>query len=113
MKLKHYETLIIINPAISNQKINNTINKFKNFLKNQKSEIINDKKIGIRKLAYPIKKKKTGFYQFFEFKSNPNIIKILEDEYKKDEKIIRFLTILLNKNGIKYNEKEKNKNFLK
>jgi small subunit ribosomal protein S6 len=113
MKLKYYETLFIINPTISNKKINNKINKNKNFLKNQKSKIINDKKIGIRKLAYPIQKKKTGIYQFFEFQSTPNIIKILEKEYKKDEKIIRFLTILLNKHGIKYNEKEKNKTFLK
>ncbi|MEZ7982198.1 MAG: 30S ribosomal protein S6 [Cytophagales bacterium] len=106
--MKHYETLFIITPILSDQQINKVINKFKNLISNN-SEIINEKTIGLKKLAYPIKKKTTGFYQIFEFKSDLNIVKNLEIEYKKHERIIRFLTKFLDKYGIKYNEINLNK----
>ena len=64
---------------------------------------------GMRKLAYPIQKKSTGFYHLFEFKAEGSIIRDFEVAFKRDERILRFLTVKLDKHAIAYNEKKRNK----
>lgn len=63
----------------------------------------------MRKLAYPIQKKSTGFYQLIEYKAEGSVIETLETELKRDERIIRFLTVKLDKHAIAYNEKKRRK----
>lgn len=104
MKLRRYETLFILTPLLSEDKIKNYINKFRDFLKLKGCNIIAEESLGLKKLAYPIQNKTTGFYQVFEFESTPETIFSLETEYKREEVVIRFLTILLNKYGIEYNK---------
>lgn len=85
------------------------VEKFKGVITAKHGEIIHEENWGLRKLAYPIQKKSTGFYYMLEFKANGELISQLETEYKRDERIIRFLTIKLDKYGIEYAEKRKNK----
>ena len=64
---------------------------------------------GLRKLAYPIQKKTTGFYHLIEFKADPEFIGNLETQYKRDERIIRFHTVSMDKHAIAYAERRRNK----
>src|SRR3546814_6111425 len=84
-----------------------TIAKFSNFLTENGAEIIHNDNWGLKKLAYPIEKKTTGFYHLIEFKAPGEIISKLEIEYKRDERVMRFLTIRLDKHALAYNEKKR------
>ena len=84
--------------------------KFKNLIKDNGGEIVHEEEWGLRKLAYPIQKKTTGFYALLEFKADPAFINKFETEYRRDERIIRFLTVKLDKYAIEYNQKKREKN---
>lgn len=105
-----YETVFIITPVLSDHQMKETVMKFKKLIKDNGGEIVHEEEWGLRKLAYPIQKKTTGFYALLEFKADPAFIHKLETEYRRDERIIRFLTVKLNKNAIEYNQKKREKN---
>ena len=107
--LNHYETVFIVTPVLSEVQMKEAVDKFRGIITSKNGEIKNEESWGLRKLAYPIQKKSTGFYNMFEFKADGDLIRQLETEYKRDERIIRFLTIKLDKYGIEYAEKRKNK----
>jgi small subunit ribosomal protein S6 len=86
-----------------------TVEKYQKFLISKQAEIVHEDNWGLRKLAYPIQKKSTGFYHLIEFKSEPEIIREWEVMFKRDERILRFLTVALEKHAIAYNEKKRNK----
>ena len=73
------------------------------------AEIVHEENWGMKKLAYPIQKKSTGFYQLIEYKAEGNVIADVETELKRDERILRFLTVKLDKHAIAYNEKKRKK----
>lgn len=107
MNLKNYETVFILTPVLSEQQTKDAVEKFKKLLTDNGSKIVNEEAWGLRKLAYPIQGKQTGFYQIFEFLGDPAFIAKLEIEYKRDERVIRFLTTALDKHAVAYNEKRK------
>lgn len=107
MELRNYETVFILTPVLSEQQTKDAVEKFKKVLTDNGAEIVNEEAWGIRKLAYPIQNKNTGYYQIFEFKAAPSLVAKLELEYKRDEKIIRFLTIGLDKHAVIYNERKR------
>jgi len=108
---KNYETVFILTPVLSDQQTKDTVEKFKNLITSQGGEIINLENMGLKQLAYPIQKKNNGFYVLVEFKADPAFIKNLEVEYKRDERIIRFLTTSLDKYAVEYNAKRKSGGF--
>ena len=103
----NYETTFIMNPVLSEEQIKETVEKFRNLLKENGAEIVYENNWGLRKLAYPIQKKATGFYYLIEFKSPGDAISKLEIEYKRDERLMRFLTIALDKHAVSYNERKR------
>jgi small subunit ribosomal protein S6 len=107
--LNQYETVFIMTPVLSEEQMKETVEKYQKFLKDRKAEIVFEDNWGLRKLAYPIQKKSTGFYHLIEFKADPTIIKEWEVTFKRDERILRFLTVVLDKHAIAYNEKKRNK----
>jgi small subunit ribosomal protein S6 len=111
--LKQYETVMILNPVLSAEQVTETVEKFKKILTDNGTEIVFENNWGLRKLAYPIQKKNTGFYYLIEFKCDGAIISKLELEYKRDERLMRFLTILLDKHAVTYNEKKRKNAALK
>ncbi len=108
--LNQYETVFILTPVLSDVQVKETVEKFKNLILQFGGEMLNEENWGLKKLAYPIQNKTTGFYTLFEFKANPTFIEKLEIEYRRDEKIIRFLTFRLDKHAIAYSERRKSKN---
>jgi len=113
MNLKNYETVFILTPVLSDAQMKDTVEKFRKVLTDHNAEIINDENWGLKKLAYPIMKKSTGFYHLFEFSSEPGVVESLELEYRRDEKVMRFLTTVLDKNALEYNTKRRSGAFNK
>ena len=107
--MNQYETVFIMNPVLSDQQMKETVEKFKGVLTAQGAEIINEESWGLKKMAYPIQKKSTGFYQLIEFKAEPTAIDKLEIAYRRDERVIRFLTVKNEKYAAIYAEKRRNK----
>ena len=107
--LNQYETVFIATPVLSDTQVKEAVNKFKKIITSGGGEIIHEENWGLRKLAYPIQKKSTGFDYLIEFKAEGSLIAKLETEYRRDEKIIRFLTFRMDKYAIAYSEKKRNK----
>lgn len=107
MELKNYETVFILTPVLPEAQVKDTVEKFKELLKNNKAEIVHEENWGLKNLAYPIANKSTGFYFLIEFKAEPKFIATLELEYRRDERIIRFLTTALDKFAVAYNERRR------
>ncbi|MBX2963478.1 MAG: 30S ribosomal protein S6 [Cyclobacteriaceae bacterium] len=111
--MNNYETVFILNPVLSEEQMKDTVEKFVNVLKKGNAEILNIEHWGLRKLAYPIQKKSTGFYNLIEFSAAPELIHTLETEYRRDESVMRFLTIALDKHALTYNERRRKGEFNK
>ena len=111
--MQQYESVIILTPLLSEDAAKEAIAKFKALLTEGGAEIVAEDNWGLRKLAYPIQKKTTGFYHLTEFKAPGDLIKKLELEYKRDERVMRFLTVSLDKHAVAYNEKKRSGSFNK
>lgn len=107
--LNHYETVFIVTPVLSEAQMKEAVEKFRDVIIAKGGNVINEEHWGLRKLAYPIQKKSTGFFSMLEFNAPGEVIKTLEIEYKRDERVIRFLTTRLDKYSIEYAEKRRNK----
>jgi len=106
--LNNYETVFIMTPVLSEDQMKETVKKFQSFLKEKGAEIVYENNWGLKKLAYPIQKKSTGFYYLIEFKAEGTLVADLETVYKRDERLLRFLTVKLDKHAIAYSEKRRN-----
>ena len=91
--MNHYETVFIITPVLSDVQMKETVDKFRDFLKEQGAEIVHEEDWGLKKLAYPIQHKSIGFYHLIEFVAQGAVVEKLEIQFRRDEKIIRFLTM--------------------
>lgn len=104
-----YETVFILTPVLSDEQAKDAVKNFKSFLKDQGADIKFDEDWGLRKLAYPIQKKTTGFYYMFEFESEGAVIDKFETMFRRDERVIRFLTIKMDNDHIAFAERRRNK----
>ena len=107
--MNQYETVFILTPVLSDDQTKETVEKFKKVLTDKGAEIVNEEAWGLKKLAYQIEKKTSGFYFLMEFKAEPEVIKTLETAFRRDEKVIRFQTVKLEKYAIEYAEKRRKK----
>ena len=107
--MNQYETVFILTPVLSDEQMKETVAKFKNVLTEKGAEMLNEETWGLKKLAYTIQKKNSGFYCLFEYKAEPEVIKTLETSFRRDEKVVRFMTVKLEKYAIQYAEKRRNK----
>jgi small subunit ribosomal protein S6 len=107
--LNQYETVFIATPVLSESQMKEAVAKFKKIITDSKGEIVHEEDWGLKKLAYPIQKKSTGFYHLIEFRAEPDLIAKLETEYRRDERIIRFLTMKMEKYAVAYAEKKRTK----
>lgn len=105
--MNNYETVFIFTPVLSDQQMKEAVQKFTGLLRQEGAEIVNEENWGLRMLAYSIQKKTTGFYQLVEFKAEPSVIKTLEINLRRDERVMRFLTIRQDKFALEYAEKRR------
>lgn len=105
--MNQYETVFILTPVLSDVQMKETVEKFKGILTANGAEVINEENWGLKKLAYAIDKKSTGFYQLLEFKADPTVVEKLEVDFRRDERVIRFLTVKLDKFAAEYAAKRR------
>ena len=105
--MNHYETVFILTPVLSDAQMKEAVEKFTKVLTDNGATIVNEEMWGLRKLAYPIQKKSTGFYTLVEFDAAPATIKKLETAYRRDERVLRFLTFRIDKYAAEYAAKRR------
>ncbi|OWY21269.1 30S ribosomal protein S6 [Sphingobacteriales bacterium UPWRP_1] len=105
--LKSYECVLIFTPVLTAEEVEKVVGDYQELIKSQGGEIVHTDFWGLKTLAYPIKKKTTGFYLILEYSAPATSIAKLEVYYKRDERILRFLTVQLDKFAVEYNEKKR------
>ena len=111
--MNHYETVFILNPVLSDKQIEEAVNKYVSFLKSTNSILNHKEDWGLKKLAYPIQNKNSGFYHLLQFESDADVINSLEIEFKRDERVMRFLTVKLDIHALEWANKRKKRNLSK
>lgn len=107
--MRHFEVTFIVDPVLSGDEIKSTVQTYKDMLMAEGASIIHVNEMGLRPLAYPINKRNTGLYFCIEFASETaGYLAKMELSLKRDERIMRFLTVKLDKYGVKYNEDKRN-----
>ncbi len=102
-----YETVFILTPVLSDAQMKEAVEKFAKVLTDNNATIVNTEEWGLRKLAYPIQKKTTGFYSLIEFEADPTLIRKLETAFRRDERVIRWLTFRQDKYAAEYAAKRR------
>ena len=74
--MNNYETVFILNPVLSEDQIKETVQKYEKFLTSKGAKIISKEDWGLKKLAYPIQNKKSGFYHLFNTLLNQMLFQI-------------------------------------
>jgi len=106
----NYETVFILNPVLSDEQIKETVKKYEDFLVSKGAKMVAKEDWGLRKLAYAIQHKKSGFYHLFEYEAPGEVIEPLELEFRRDERMMRYLTVKLDKHAIAWAEKRRKRN---
>lgn len=104
-----YETVFILTPVLSEDQTKEAVKKVKGLIKEAGGKVHHEENWGMRKLAYPIQKKSNGFYHLFEFEVEPAFIEKMETEFRRDERIIRFLTVKMDKHHVSFAQSRRNK----
>lgn len=107
--MKNYETVFILNPVLSDVQVKETVSKFEDFLTSRGAEMVAKEDWGLKKLAYEIQNKKSGFYHLFEFKAPAELLLAFETEFRRDERVMRFITVALDKHAISWAERRREK----
>lgn len=107
MRKRTYESVIIINAALEDDQVEATISRMQETITTHGGELIEVDKWGRKRLAYPIKKAKSGYYVVFRFSATTDLVATLERNYRLDENIIRYLTIQLDKFALEAIAKQK------
>ena len=108
--MKNYETVFILNPALSEEQVQKAVDKYEKYLKSNGSKIIAKEIWGLKKLAYTIQNKNSGFYNLIEYTAPADVVSSLEVEFSRDETVMRYLTVALDKDALAWAEKRRNRN---
>lgn len=107
--MKNYEVTFIVDPVLSGDEIETTAQTYVNYLEKVGCHIVHVDKMGLRTLAYEIKRRSSGVYFCIEFQSpDGEFMDDFELALRRDERLLRFLTIALDKFGVKYNDDKRN-----
>ena len=108
MNTNKYETVIILTPVLSEQQMKDAVAGYRELITGNGGKLVHEENWGLTKLAYPIQKKGTGFYHLFEFTANPEFIKSFELAFRRDERVLRYLTVKLDRWGVDFNQRKRN-----
>ena len=109
--LHNYESVIIFTPVLSDEQLKEVVSKYRNMITENEGELVHEENWGLTKLAYPIDKKTTGFYHIYEYKAAGDFVSKFELAFRRDERIMRFLTTALDKDALIYNQRKRNGEF--
>ncbi len=110
MANQRYEIVFILTPVLSDDQNKETVEKYKKLLQDSNCKVHHQESWGLKKLAYPIQKKTTGFYHLLEFEADEaGLIDKIETQMKRDERVLRFLTVKMDKHHIEFAESRRQK----
>ena len=107
--MNRYETVFIMTPVLSTDQVAETVEKYRAIIADKGGKTLHEDAWGLRKLAYPIQKKSTGFYHLIEWEAEGSAVRPFETEFRRDERILRFLTTAMDKHHIAYAESRRDK----
>ena len=103
--MKQYEVTFVVDPVLSVDEVKSTAQTYIDWLQQNGCKLVHVDEMGLRQLAYQINRRSSGFYYCIEFQSeNGDFITKFELALQRDERVMRYLTISLDKFGIKYNQ---------
>ena len=105
--MSNYETVIIFSPLLSEDDVKKSIKHYLKFLSDNKATIVEENYWGLKSMAYQINGKSNGIYFVTEFTSETDLVAKFEIELKRDETILRFMTIKLDKFAMDYNDRKR------
>lgn len=107
--MRHYEVTFIVDPVLSSDEVKSTADHIIADLKHLGATVEYVDEMGIRQLAYPINRRSSGVYFCAQFAcEGADWLTKFELNLKRNEKIMRFLTVKLDKYGVKYNDDKRN-----
>lgn len=107
--MRHYEVTFVVDPVLSGDEVKSTAEHIEHEIKGFGAQIVSVDNIGLRQLAYSINKRASGVYFCIEFATEgANWLTKFELNLKRNERLLRFLTVKLDKYGIKYNDDKRN-----
>ena len=109
INMNHYETVFILNPVLSEDQVKEAVEKYETFITSNGGEIVAKEDWGLKKFAYPIQNKKSGFYHLLDFKIDGSAIIPFEVEFRRDERVMRYLTVKLDKHAEAWAEKRRDR----
>ena len=89
-----YETIFVLDPTLDDHGVQKEIEKVEELIASRKGRVVKTEKWGLRKFAYPIRKKVQGFYTLIYFEGEGDILSELERSYKLNESCLRYLTVV-------------------
>ena len=104
-----YELTYIVNSVLSEEQIKDLVDRVTQYVKEGGSEIIDVDVWGSRRLAYPIQKKRNGFYVNMYFRAPGAFIARLERALEIDDNILRYLTLKMDAKMVRHFEEQKQK----
>ena len=107
INMNHYETVFILNPVLSEDQVKEAVQKYADIITSNGGELVEKEDWGLKKFAYTIQNKKSGFYHLFDFTAAPNVVHALELEFRRDERVMRYLTVKLDKHAEAWAEKRR------
>ncbi len=107
--MNSYETVFILTPVLSEDQTKEAVQKFESQISSLGGKVKHTENWGMRKMAYPIQKKSTGFYNMIEFEAEGPVVSELEVAFRRDERILRFLTVKMDKDHIAFAERRRAK----
>lgn len=107
--MNHYESVFIMNPVLSEDQVRETVEKFKGLIEAKGAKVLHEENWGLKKMAYAIQHKRSGFYHLMEFQAPGEAIQAMEVEMKRDERIMRFLTVSMDKHHVEFAKNRRKK----
>ena len=107
--MNSYETVFILTPVLSDDQAKEAVQKYESDFKSFGAKIKHSENWGLKKMAYPIQKKSTGFYFLVEFQAEGNVVGNFELMMKRDERVLRFLTVKMDVDHLAYADKRRAK----
>lgn len=92
--MKTYETTFIVDAQLEDSAIGECIERATDFLSARAQEVIQIDRWGERRLAYEIKKRQQGYYVLMQYQAEGTVVAELEQMFRLDEGILRYLTVI-------------------
>lgn len=107
--VQQYEITMIWPPDLQAEEYKQYLEEFNQFLAENQAEIINQEIWGLRRLAYPIRKREAGYYVYTEFRARASFIAQLRRYLQLRPYVMRELIVKLNKHAIEFNRRRQEK----